>query len=78
VYAGEKETPQCATVWRIYLSKAIPVFYAQGIDANSGQQAGNSCSAWRCRGKTRYAGEALGNTCAIEVVDELHYGIDPP
>lgn len=78
VYADVKHRPQCATVWNLYLERVVPVFYRLNIDPTSRLHAvaDNSCSAWRCSGKSVYGGEAPGS-CAISITDDLKFGLDP-
>jgi len=77
VFTDANDRPQCANAWKLYLEKAIPVFYSHGIDPTSrtNATADRSCSAWRCSGKSNFSGEAPGS-CTVEIADELRYGIN--
>ena len=77
VFPDVNDRPQCSDAWRIYLEKAVPVFYNQGIDPTSRSNAGadTSCSAWRCSDKSTYGRESP-SSCVVKIVDELRFGME--
>ncbi|MBF0611435.1 MAG: hypothetical protein HQL55_09965 [Magnetococcales bacterium] len=66
------DRPDCATVWKLYLQKAIPSFYQHNVDpiVRPGVKADKSCSAWQCKDKSQYEGESP-TSCSVEIIDRL-------